>query len=107
MNTDNRIIAAATKYAFHDYIEMWVSNHPKGFLNGRSMNEHIIILDIHTKMYSLQETRPAMVLFDFRAAFPSVSHELMWRVLEMLGIWGSVAGHGQVILPPAQAVRRR
>ena len=50
VNTDNRILAAATKYALHDYLEKWVSIYQKGFLNGRSMNDNIILLDYGSKM---------------------------------------------------------
>ena len=56
------------------------------FINGRSMNGNIILLDYGSKMYSLKYQRACMILFDFKAAFPSVGHDFMWSVLRHIGI---------------------
>ncbi|MFM7985220.1 MAG: reverse transcriptase domain-containing protein, partial [Candidatus Fonsibacter sp.] len=50
------------------------------------MNENILEMDYHAKLASLDLQCPVLILFDFKAAFPSVHHDFMWSVLEALAI---------------------
>ncbi|MFM7985795.1 MAG: reverse transcriptase domain-containing protein, partial [Candidatus Fonsibacter sp.] len=77
---------AAAKIILHDPLEKWVSPAQRGFLKGRSMNENILEMDYHAKLASLDLRCPVLILFDFKAAFPSVHHDFMWSVLEALAI---------------------
>eukprot|EP00975_Prorocentrum_lima_P054221 11374260-Prorocentrum_lima.AAC.1 len=58
----------------------------QGFLTGRSMNANILQIDYYMKQYAFTTADPAVVLFDFAAAFPSVSQTFMWRVIGDLGL---------------------
>eukprot|EP00969_Alexandrium_andersonii_P144294 6381431-Alexandrium_andersonii.AAC.1 len=74
VGTDNRILASATKFCLHDFLEKWVSRAQQGFLNGRSMHHNILQAECAMQRYSLQHPRAVAIFFDFKAAFPSVSH---------------------------------
>jgi hypothetical protein len=58
----------------------------QGFLKGRSIISNLIDLDTDSMTISLATDRGAAVLFDFKAAFPSISQEYIHRVLERLGM---------------------
>eukprot|EP00975_Prorocentrum_lima_P031765 6670113-Prorocentrum_lima.AAC.1 len=58
----------------------------QGFITGRSMNANILKIDYYMKQYAFTTPDPAVVLFDFAAAFPSVSQSFMWKVLLHLGL---------------------
>eukprot|EP00969_Alexandrium_andersonii_P335038 14806601-Alexandrium_andersonii.AAC.1 len=49
------------------------------------MNYNILQAECAMQRYSLQHPRAIAVFFDFKAAFPSVSHDFMWAVLQGIG----------------------
>jgi hypothetical protein len=85
VNTDNRLIASAYRLRWEPILEPWVSIMQQGFLQGRSMLSNIVDIDFEAMRVSLQYKAGAIVLFDFRAAFPSVSHTYIMKVLHHLG----------------------
>ena len=85
VNTDNRIIASAMKLAWEPIFNKWVSDSQRGFLKGRSMLANILEIDEVAMTISLTEAYGGMVLFDFKAAFPSIEHEYLFKVLEHIG----------------------
>ena len=58
----------------------------RGFLGGRSLLANVIDVDHEALRVTLHHQRGAIVLFDFAAAFPSISHEFMFEVLESVGV---------------------
>ena len=50
------------------------------------MLQNIIEMDYLSKTYALTEVRPAIILFDFKAAFPSIAHDFIWQVLKDIGL---------------------
>ena len=74
------LLASAGK-TFH----CWVSEMQRGFLHGRSMLGNVVDVDIQAMTVSLQEAGGAVVLFDFAAASPSMSHDYLSIVLAHLG----------------------
>ena len=50
------------------------------------MIKNIVDIDYESKKVSLRYRHGALVLFDFEAAFPSVSHDYLFQVLGSLGI---------------------
>ena len=50
------------------------------------MYKNIIEMDWASKKYSLEEDDPIMLMIDIKAAFPSVSHEFMFNILQWVGI---------------------
>jgi hypothetical protein len=57
-----------------------------GFLPGRQMLRNVLDVDFTAQKISLKSPRGAILLFDFKAAFPSMSHEFMWETLEAIGL---------------------
>ena len=85
VNTDNRLVANAYRFMLEPILNRWVSDMQRGFLTGRSMLANIVEVDYHAMKISLMHDRGALVLFDFEAAFPSVSQEFMWEMLTHIG----------------------
>jgi len=86
VNTDNRIIANAARLRWEPVLDCWISQMQQGFLKGRSIISNLIDLDTESMTISLTTDRGAVVLFDFKAAFPSISQEYIHKVLERLGM---------------------
>ena len=96
-NVDNRLLASAARIAWEPILERWVSQYQRGFLKGRSMLHNIIDIDWESMTISLKKERGALVLFDFRAAFPSVSHPFLVACLELLGLPASAMNFVRVM----------
>ena len=55
-------------------LECWVSLAQRGFLLGCSMLATVIDIEHAPMLSPLKQDRSALILFDFAAVFPSVSH---------------------------------
>ena len=86
VNTDNRLIASFFRIHLEGIFSRWISAAQRGFIRGRSMMANIIDIDLQAMKISLTYSTGAIILFDFKAAFPSVSHTYMWAVLEKIGV---------------------
>ena len=86
VNTDNRLIASAFRLVCEPVFSDFVSTAQKGFLRKRSMLQNIIDIDFEAMRISLSSPYGALTLFDFEAAFPSFSHESLWKVLSHIGV---------------------
>jgi hypothetical protein len=86
VNTDNRIIASAARLCWEPFFNAWVSDVQRGFLKGRSMLSNVVDVDCEAMTVSLTCARGSLILFDFAAAFPSMSHDYMFGVLEWIGV---------------------
>jgi hypothetical protein len=85
-NVDNRILANAARLAWEPVLERWVSEVQRGFLKGRSMLHNLLDVDWAAMTISLKHAKGALILFDFKAAFPSVSHPFLHQCLSFLGL---------------------
>ena len=86
VNTDNRLMCGAARLRWEKIFNVWVSQSQKGFLRGRSMLSNVVAVDHEAMRVSLQCEHGAIILFDFRAAFPSIEREFMIRSLQWLGM---------------------
>ena len=86
VNTDNRLIANSYRLRWEPIFAKWVSEYQRGFLPGRSMLSNVIDVDYEAMTVSLTQPQGAIILFDFRAAFPSISHTYLFKVLEHIGL---------------------
>ena len=78
VNTDNRIIASAARMCWETILgKNFIRHHQQGFLKGRSMLNNILDIDYNAMTVSLKHAKGALLLFDFKAAFPSVSHDFL------------------------------
>jgi hypothetical protein len=86
VNTDNRLMCSAARLCWDHIFNGWVSKMQKGFLKGRSMLSNVLTIDHEAMRVSLQYESGAIILFDFKAAFPSIDREFMIHSLEWLGM---------------------
>ena len=85
-NTDNRLVSAVLRISVFDFLAAWISIIQRGFITGRSMLENVLEIDLRMRLLALQEVRALVVFFDFEAAFPSIAHPFIWRILKEIGV---------------------
>lgn len=86
VDATNRVVASILLRALEKRVTDWISPAQRGFLKGRQMLQNILDVDFAAQQISIKSKRGAIVLFDFRAAFPSMSHEFMWDTLSAIGL---------------------
>ena len=86
VNTDNRLIASAYKKVIEPLANEWVSSMQQGFLEGRSMLLNVVDIDLASMKVAMQHRNGMLILFDFTAAFPSLSRESMFEILQSIGM---------------------
>ena len=86
VNCFNRIIANAYRVALEPFTKNLISNMQRGFMKNRLITENIVDIDFASMKVRMKGERGAIVLFDFKAAFPSINHNYMWATLSKLGI---------------------
>ena len=86
VNTDNRIVANAARARYEEIFQRWISKMQKGFIKGRSMLSNIVVIDQKAMRISLRCKQGAIILFDFKAAFPSVERGFMMETIRWLGM---------------------
>ncbi len=67
-------------------LEKIISDMQQGFLSGRCMLSDVIDIDWNAMTVSLKDARGVMLLFDFKAAFPSIAHSFLKDSLKSLGL---------------------
>ena len=85
-NTDNRILCGATRRRWETIFNNWISPHQNIFIRGRSMLSNVLTIDSEAMKMSLKEEYGGMILFDFKAAFPSIERKFMIDTLRWLGM---------------------
>ena len=88
-NTDNKILAAAFNSGLSSTTPTWADPDQRGFVPNRQGVDNIIGFD--TAMRIQDWTAPAAEMplglcFDFKAAFPSISHSFLFLVLRAIGV---------------------
>lgn len=86
-NTDGKIFADCLRAAIHGHMAAWASPQQRGFISGRPMLSNF--MDVESKAIELSAVlgrNGAIVLCDFAAAFPSISHVYLWLAMEYVGI---------------------
>ena len=86
VNTDNRLIANAARLRWEGLLSGWITKNQQGFLNGRSILSNLIGLDTAAMHTALEGPNGAIIIFDFAAAFPSVSQEYLMETLRHIGL---------------------
>ena len=86
VDASNRIVASIFCAVLEKEIGHRIDNSQKGFLKGRQMLRNVLEVDFASHKISIRSRSGAMILFDFKAAFPSLAHEMIWDVLEATGV---------------------
>ena len=68
------------------FAERVCSKDQRGFLNNRFLLENVVDIDFEARRLYLKDTNGALVLIDLSAAFPSISQEYLFNVLERQGV---------------------
>lgn len=90
VDTSNKLLANALRLRLEPAIENMVGACQRGFLRGRSIEENVVSLDAAMQETALEWDKPTAFLFDMRAAFPSLEHGYLHKMLELLGLPGPV-----------------
>ena len=102
VNTDNRLMANTLRLRIEPVVNTFISPQQQGFLGGRSLIKHVTDIDAAMRQYAMLFEDPAAIFFDFEAAFPSLAHQYLFRVLDALQLPATVCrfvralywGHG-------------
>ena len=86
VDSANRILASIFCAVLERKIGHRLERAQKGFLKGRHLLRNVLDVDFAAHKISVRSRSGAIILFDFAAAFPSVSHEMLWDALEATGI---------------------
>ena len=77
VDSSNRILATCLLKHLEKHIAPKICSVQRGFISDRHMLQNILEMDYHAQCASLKFDRAAMLLFDFKAAFPSLSHNFV------------------------------
>ena len=85
-NTDNRILASATRRAIGPILARNISILQRGFIGGRDMLDNLFDVEEAMIIASSTSEGATALFFDFAAAFPSVEHEVMFEYFSAPGL---------------------
>ena len=86
-NSDSKVLANALRATIEEAINNWAIQVQRGFIKGRKMLQNV--MEVETRAMELSTSmrnRAALIFLDFGAAFPSLSHDFLWLVLEAIGV---------------------
>ena len=84
-NTDNRLLASATRIVIESMLEGLLTEDQRGFLPGRSMLANLLDIDEAMLLGALKGDGSMTLFYDFAAAFPSIEHDLLTDVFKSFG----------------------
>ena len=86
-NTDAKIFAHAFAHPINEILPSWAIKHQSGYIADRCILRNVIDVDTSAAQQSLHaNSTAATLLFDFCAAFPSLSRIFIFIALAFLGI---------------------
>ena len=86
-NTDSKVYSRVLNSKMASYAPLVIHEAQRGFVRGRSITDNIIEIEgIALSQVAHCESSVALIGFDIKAAFPSLSHYYMWKVLARYGI---------------------
>ena len=88
-NCDNKIICAVVNFALRTPLATHACPAQRGFIPGRQLVSNVVDLDVYGRIHGMQsvDSDPSLIsLYDFAAAFPSMSHTWIAACLTALGI---------------------
>ena len=88
-NTDNKVMAGASRICLEPVADDWISWQQRGFVGGRKMSRNVVELDLEARCSAMRGERSALVFFDFKTAFPSISQDYLLHCLGALGLCDS------------------
>jgi hypothetical protein len=86
VDTANRLLANAMRLAWESRWAEHISASQQGFLPGRSLLANVLGLETDAQLTAATADAGAVLLLDFQAAFPSLSHSFLLQGLEAWGL---------------------
>lgn len=96
VNCDNRLVAGAARLAWEEMLGREIHECQRGFLRGRSMLANVLDVEENSLLLAAEGDGHATIYFDFRAAFPSMSHDFLEDAMRYRGIpdkWARLLRH--------------
>ena len=84
----NRILASVFRVTLERVASDRITSCQRGFIKGRNILQNIVDIDFAAQKVSIKRKSGAILLLDFRSAFPSLDQNFMWEALETFGIPG-------------------
>ena len=87
-NTDNKICAGVRNHKLRAVAKKSICKYQNGFVWQRNFPNNPVALDALGRIFQTicPELNPAIVSWDFAAAFPSISHEFLFMVFRANGM---------------------
>jgi hypothetical protein len=86
-NTASKFFALAVNRPLSETAQVTVHPRQRGFVAGRSITDNVIEIEGFGQSYAIADSEdPAILLFDIRAAFPSLAHAWLFVVLLCMGV---------------------
>jgi hypothetical protein len=86
-NTASKFFALAVNRPLAQSAQVTVHPRQRGFVAGRSITDNVIEIEGFGQSYAIADAEdPAILLFDIRAAFPSLAHAWLFVVLLRMGV---------------------
>jgi Reverse transcriptase (RNA-dependent DNA polymerase). len=87
VNADNRLVANLFRLPIAVQACRMVHPAQRGFLANRILLDNVLDVDLALRK-AFAGQKGLLALFDLEAAFPSVSHQYIWHVLDTMGLPG-------------------
>jgi hypothetical protein len=86
-NTDNKLLAAILNHKLTALASATVTQQQRGFVRGRSLVDNVLEIEaLAVHIHKYYNEKAGIALFDFSAAFPSLSHKWLFAVLTAMRI---------------------
>ena len=86
-NADNKIFASAINHPLAAATAQVIGPYQQGFIRGRSIVHQVLALDGYSSLWAKYHHRNLVViLFDILAAFPSLNHKFIFKMLVHRGL---------------------
>jgi hypothetical protein len=86
VNTDNRIIANLYRQVLSRFADKMCRSEQQGFLSNRWLLQNVVDVDMEARKLYVKDGKGGMFLVDLSAAFPSLGHEYLFKVLARQGV---------------------
>lgn len=87
MQTSAKVVASVANLELSTIAKTTVAGEQRGFIEGRNITDNVLEIEGSLFEFSqLLDALPAIILYDFAQAFPSLAHRWIWLVLEALDV---------------------
>ena len=89
-NSDSKLCESAMVQPLAGAVQDWACEDQRGFMEGRIIVDNVIEVETYSRILALESdgvtSLPALALFDFASAFPSVAWQYLWLCMRYAGL---------------------